>query len=243
MALGCNGPRVPLVVPKSPETPARLEHDSRDPQNAKAHSELVEVGRALTSQVQTPTRAPHETGPAAHEGDSEPNVRRDTPLELARREIRNQVIQGFSVDQVPALLDAMLSEQPSNAAWTRAVTDEIALAIERTGDEKSELKEVNCGDKFCKIVTTHGSSAEARQFWHEAEGNDELGGPRQRFSKPLSAEQVMSTTYMAVRGHDENIHEALYDRMYKELTSKEAGDIQPSEEQLARVAAGGHLDS
>ena len=200
---------------------------------APRHVSSTEVlAQALRAYGRSREEAAAATAENMDEGAPEP-----IPVEVARDAIRNGVIRGYPVKEVPRLLAAMLDEQPSNPTWSREMRDEVELAMERTGDDLAELREADCHETFCKIVTTHGSSAEARQFWHEAEDNSVLGGPRHRFTRVVEGDRVESTCFVGRPGHDEEVHGALYDRMYKELTSKEVTEIQPSEEQISQAMA------
>ncbi|MBN1605010.1 MAG: hypothetical protein JW940_00170 [Polyangiaceae bacterium] len=194
------------------------------------------LGQGFASAAEEAARRVEQEAQPETDMDDETQVHAPEPVEVAREAIRNGVIRGFPVSEVPHLFDRMMADEPADAAWTEQMAHDVGEALLASEAQGSSVKEVTCSKTICRIVTSHGSSDDAREFWHWVGKKAAWSGPGHRFTEPMEG-GVESTYYMARRGNDERVHDALYDRIYGEVTGKEVGSIDPTDEQIREALA------
>lgn len=168
--------------------------------------------------------------------DCEPNVRNLSPVELAANAIRNSAISEQFLGRARDLLDRMLADQKKDAVWTDAVRRRLDTLMKNLPDKQAgTVKEATCYETMCKIVTVHDSMESVKKFHIQAIEYDELGGPGHRFAKK-NGKNITNTRYMARVGDDEAVHDAVYNKMYEEITGKSAKSIVPTTEQINEIS-------
>lgn len=220
--------REPVAQAHPEPVPDRATSDGAPSTSPLAQNPLAELPQ------RDPPREPSADSPQPMK---DPRFLQPSPTEIARLAIRDSVVRRYPIEKYPALLDEMLSQEEPDPARTELVRDEIARLLELSTDDVARIGEVTCGTSICKVTTFHGSSDEARQFWREAAEQQPLAGPGHRFTRPSGGSELRSTSYMASAGQDDAVHDALYDRIYKEVTGNEAANIQPTAEQITLVVA------
>ena len=159
----------------------------------------------------------------------------DKLAHLTKNAIRDTVVTSQFYSLGPAVMDEMVQTQESDIEWNDNTRQDLIDRFALVGEDAANLKDVQCGQTICKIVTEHADEKASDKLYRLETESSAIEGDAFRFSKKTPDGRIETAVYVGRYGASERFHDMVKNRVYNVITGKSVDTIMPTEKELKRI--------